>query len=97
MSSTHHDYLDFFLAIKEFEGHWKHNSAALKWFRTLCEREGNDDGGCPLERTRNRSCGHRPPAWNGVLVRRNRHEGMVVVGDGVTAGRGFVDVRRGGR
>ena len=36
--------VDFFLAMKEFKGHWKQNNAALKWFRTLCEWEGNDEG-----------------------------------------------------
>ena len=34
----------FFSWREEFNGHYKQNSAALKWFRTRCEREGLDEG-----------------------------------------------------
>jgi len=36
--------MDFFSAMTDFKGHRRQNNAALKWFRKLCERGGDDEG-----------------------------------------------------
>ena len=36
--------IDFFSAMKDLKGHWRQNTAALKWFRDICERGGLDEG-----------------------------------------------------
>ena len=50
------------------EGSWGKHSAALKYYREICEHNGNVDGVNVVSFTYGRSRGHRPSAWRTLLV-----------------------------